>query len=264
MKLSLDGRTVFAATGGQPVDPARPLVLLVHGAGMDSSVWALHSRWFAHHGASVLAVDLPGHGRSDGPPLGSIAAIADWLARLIPTAGFVRAVVIGHSMGALAALEIAARHPDRVAALGLIGAAPAMPVHPDLLAAAEANDHTAIDMVALWGLGAHAAMGGSRAPGLWLLGEAERLLERAAPGLLHADLAACNAYRNDAAAGLVRCPTVLVLGERDLMTPARAGLALAQGIKGARPVVIPGAGHLLMAEQPDAVLDALRPLLPDA
>ncbi len=69
MQLSVNGNDVFVATGGKPFDPSLPAVVMIHGAGFDHSTWALHSRWFAHHGYSVLAPDLPGHGRSGGKPL---------------------------------------------------------------------------------------------------------------------------------------------------------------------------------------------------
>src|SRR5208282_5193766 len=229
------------------------------GPGMDHSVWALQSRWFAHHGANVLAVDLPGHGRSAGPPLTDIAALADWTGCLIASLGEGRASLVGHSMGALVALETAARHPDLVARLALLGAAAKMPVHPDLLAAAKANSHVAVDMVSLWGLGAPAALGGAKAPGVWMLGGAERLLERAAPGVLHADLAACNAYETGtSAAAKVACATTLILGERDQMTSLASGRSLAALIENARTIVLPRAGHMSMIERPDEVLEALK------
>lgn len=151
MRLEIDGRSVLAGAGGGAQESGQPLVIFLHGAGMDHSVWALQSRWFAHHGVRVLAVDLPGHGGSAGPPLTEIGALADWTARLIEAAGAERAALVGHSMGALVALETAARYPRRVASLVLIGVAVKMPVHPDLLAAAKANSHDAIDMVSLWG-----------------------------------------------------------------------------------------------------------------
>ena len=135
-KLIVNNIETFVAHGGQSFDPRRPVVLLVHGAGMDHSVWALQSRALAAQGWSVLAVDLPGHGLSAGQAMPSIEALADWLADLIVAAGLKKAVVAGHSMGALAALELAARHPSQVAALALVGAAASMPVHPDLIAAA--------------------------------------------------------------------------------------------------------------------------------
>ncbi len=192
MKLSVTGREVFAATGGRPFDPAQPTVIFIHGAGADHTVWALQTRYFAHHGRSVLALDLPGHGRSAGPSLDSIGALAEWLGRVLEAAGLGAAALVGHSMGALVALEAAARPDARIKALAVLGAARHMPVHPDLLAAAAANDHLAFDLVTSWSHGPCGRLGGNRAPGLWLMGGADRLLERAAPGVLHGDLAACH------------------------------------------------------------------------
>jgi pimeloyl-ACP methyl ester carboxylesterase len=261
MQFIVDGAEVHAATGGRDFDAAQPLVVFLHGAALDHTVWALLARFFAHRGCAVLAPDLPGHGRSQGAPLASIAALADWTAALIAAAGASKAVLVGHSMGSLIALETAARHPARVTAIGLIGTAAAMPVSRDLLAAAEANDHTAIDMLRIWGYGFRAGLGGSLAPGLWMLGGAERLLERARPGVLFTDLAACNAYRDGlSSAAKVMAPGTLVLGELDLMTPLKAGRELAAALSHARVVVLDGAGHMLMSERPDEVLAALRDL----
>ena len=259
MHLVVDGIKTFAATGGRAFDPALPAVVFVHGAGLDHTVWALLARWFAHRGFAVLAPDLPGHGRSGGEPLVSIVAMADWTAALIAAAGAPSAAIIGHSMGSLVALEAAARHSTGVSAIGLIGAAAAMPVSRDLLAAAEADDHAALDMVTIWGHGFRAGLGGSLAPGLWMLGTGTRLLERTRPGVLFKDLAACNAYRDGlASAAKVTAPATLVLGERDMMTPARAGMELAAALPNARVVTLAGAGHMLMSERPDEVLAAIR------
>jgi len=233
--------------------------MLLHGAGFDHTTWALHSRWFAHHGYRVLAPDLPGHGRSTGAPLPSIADMAEWTAALLAAAGSKAAKLVGHSMGSLIALETAARHPATVSALGLIGTSARMTVGPDLLKAAEANDHAAIDMVSIWGLGFKAELGGSLAPGLWMHQGAQRVLERCRPGVLFNDLSACNSYQDALqAAARIKVPVTLVLGERDLMTPAKAGHALAAALPNARTVVLKGAGHMMMVEQPDQLLAALR------
>lgn len=259
MKLSVDGKDVFAATGGRDFDAAMPAIVFVHGAGMDRTVWALQTRFFAYHGRGVLAVDLPGHGRSAGPALDSVPAIADWLVRLLDAAGLRQATLAGHSMGALAVLDCAARHQDRISGLALLGVAPRMPVHPDLLAAAEADRHLAFDLVTSWAHGSSGHWGGAKAPGLWLMGGGERLLERVAPGVLYRDLAACNAYEEaEVRAAALSCPTLLVLGADDKMTPARAGQKLAGGIAKAEVVVIPDCGHMMMTEKPDETLDALK------
>ena len=249
---------VFAATGGRTSPASAPRIVFLHGAGMDHSVWALQARALAYAGFFVLALDFPGHGASEGPPLASVAALADWTAALISAVGG-RAALVGHSMGALIALATAARHPESVSAIALVGVGARMPVHPDLLAAAKADNHDAVDMVSLWGLGGAATRGGSPSPGLWMLGGVSRLLERAPKGVLHADLAACNAYGEALAdAARVTCPTLLLLGERDQMTPLKSGRALAEKIAGAQTRVVPGAGHMLMIEKPDETLDALK------
>ena len=259
MLVSVNGAEIFAATGGREFDSTLPTVVLLHGAGFDHTTWALHSRWFAHHGHGVLAPDLPGHGRSSGAPLASIAEMADWTAALIKAAGATRARLVGHSMGSLIALETAARHPAKVSGLSLIGTAATMTVGPDLLRAAEANDPAAIDMVSIWGLGFQAELGGSLAPGLWMHSGAQRVLEKCRPGVLFNDLSACNAYQGAlAAAAKVAVPTTLILGERDMMTPAKAGKALAAAIPNARTIVLSGAGHMMMVERPDELLAALR------
>jgi pimeloyl-ACP methyl ester carboxylesterase len=252
----------FAATGGKPFDPTKPAVVFVHGAGMDHTVWQLQARYFAYHGRAVLAPDLPGHGRSEGPPPASIEACADWLAAFIAAAGAEQAALVGHSMGAFAALAAAARAPARVSALALLGVAARMPVHPDLLAAADANDPAAFELITAWGYGKPAHLGGHRGPGLWMLGGGRRLLERSAKGVLASDLRACDAYKDAAqAAARVACPTLFVLGALDRMTPPKAAESLAAAVRGSKSVVVPACGHMMMVEEPDRTLDALRTFL---
>src|SRR3981189_725164 len=259
MQLFVNGVDTFVATGGREFDLSQPTIVLLHGAGLDHTMWALHSRWFAHHGYGVLAPDCPGHGRSSGAPLPVIADMADWTAALLDAAGAAKARLIGHSMGSLIALETSARHPDKVSGLGLIGTAATMTVGPDLLKAAQANDPDAFDMVSIWGLGFKAELGGSLAPGLWMHQGAQRGLQQSRPGVLFNDLNACNSYQNGlAAAARVKVPTTFVLGERDMMTPAKAGKPLAAATPNARTVVLPGAGHMMMVEAPDELLAALQ------
>jgi pimeloyl-ACP methyl ester carboxylesterase len=259
MQLSVNGIDTFVATGGRDFDGSLPSIVLLHGAGFDHTSWALHSRWFAHHGFGVLAPDLPGHGRSSGAPLPSIAEMADWTAALLEAAGTTKARLVGHSMGSLIALETAARHPAKVSALDLIGTAATMTVGPDLLKAAEANDRSAVDMVSIWGLGFQAELGGSLAPGMWMHSGAQRVLDACRPGVLFNDLSACNAYQNAlAAAALVAVPATFILGERDMMTPAKSGKALAAALPNSRTIVLRGAGHMMMVERPDELLAALR------
>jgi pimeloyl-ACP methyl ester carboxylesterase len=258
MQLKVDGRQVYAATGGRTFDAGKPAIVFLHGAGLDHTVWQLPARSFAWHGHCVLAPDLPGHGRSEGPPLGSVAAMATWVSRLLEAAGVRNTALVGHSMGGAIALEAAASLGDRVTGVALLGAAAAIPVHRDLLAAAREQPDIAYRMMTAWAFGARARMGGNPAPGLWMTGAAMALFARNAAGVLFTDLDACNAWKTgvDAARKLV-CPALVLLGSQDIMTPTRNGRELAAMIAGSRTVTIPDCGHMMTAEAPDAVLDAL-------
>jgi pimeloyl-ACP methyl ester carboxylesterase len=256
--LNVDGQRAYAYSANHPVDRIRPTAVFLHGAAHDHSVWALQSRYFAYHGWNALAVDLPGHGRSQGRALSTIEDLADWAIRLLDSAAIERAALVGHSMGSLIALEAAARHPSRVARIALVGTAVPMPVSEPLLAASNANDHVAYEMINVYAHSGTAQIGGNRLPGVWMLGNNMRLMERSGAGVLHADFVACNAYNGGLeAAGKVSCPALLVLGRRDQMTPMKAAKDIASRLKGATTVTLEGSGHALMAEKPDEVLDAL-------
>jgi pimeloyl-ACP methyl ester carboxylesterase len=258
MELTVQGRKAYAYTGGKAFDAALPCVVFIHGAEHDHSVWVLQSRYLAHHGFGVLAGDLPAHGRSEGPPLATVEAIADWVPALLDAAGVKQAALVGHSMGSLAALDCAARHPSRVSRIALIGSAFPMRVSDELLAATRDDEPLAQDMVNIWSHSAYAHYPSNPGPGFWVIGENLRLMQRQKAGVMHVDFKACNDYAAGAArAAQVACPALFILGRRDIMTPARSGRELAKAVKGARVVEVGGSGHALMAEKPDEVLDAL-------
>jgi pimeloyl-ACP methyl ester carboxylesterase len=228
---------------------------------MDHTVWQLPARWLAWHGHAVLAVDLPGHGRSEGPALTGVAEMAAWLGRVMDAAGIAGAGIVGHSMGGAIALEAAAALPERITRVALLGTAAAIPVSKALLEAAKEAPERAYQMMTTWSHGPAAKMGGHPVPGLWMTGGSLALLARNAPGVLHTDLAACAAWATAAAAAArVRCPALIVLAANDVMTPMRNGAELARLIAGSRVVTIADCGHMVVAEQPDATIDALKGL----
>jgi pimeloyl-ACP methyl ester carboxylesterase len=255
MDLVVERRRVFAYTGAHMLDPRKATMVFVHGAGLDHSWFGLQSRYFAYHGRNVLALDLPGHGRSEGPPLPSVAEMADWVFKALEQVSLSRCSVVGHSMGALVALECANRRPQQVERVALIGVAYPMKVSEAFLDAARRNDHTAYDMETIWGHAAQVPLSGNPNPGMWMYGDTLARLRRLSPGVLYNDLKACNDYASDFAN--VRCPVLLVLGKRDVMTPPRSAAVLLEKIPTARREVIEPSGHSLMAEAPDATLDAL-------
>ena len=262
MDFQIQEKTAYCYTGGKVFDPAQPSVVFIHGAQSDHSVWILQTRYFAHHGYNVLAVDLPGHGRSAGPALASIEEISAWLLGLMDAAGIARAMLIGHSMGSLAALETAGSAPGRVSKLALVGTAYPMKVSDALLSAAREEEQRAIDMVNIWSHSTMSAKPSSPGPGFSVMEGSRRLMQRiAARGpehLFHTDFSVCNSYAGgEAAAARVTCPTLLLLGQRDMMTPPKAARMIKESILHARSIEVAATGHALMTEQPDAVLDAL-------
>ena len=262
MLLTVGANEIYAYTGARPLIAAQRTIVFVHGAANDHGVWAWQSRYFAYHGFNVLAVDLPGHGRSGGAALPSVEAIADWIVALLDAAKVERAALVGHSLGSLAVLEAAARHSARVDRIALIGPAVPMTVSDDLLETAARNDHVAFDLINGWSYSAARQLGGNAVPGLWMTGNAMRLLERNRPGVLATDLVACHRYANGlAAAAAVRCPARGITGARDIMAPPRHAQALIAALAGAQALSFPRSGHALMAEEPDALLDALRAFL---
>ncbi len=258
MDFLVDARRAYAYTAARELDAAKPTIAFVHGAGLDHSWWGLQSRYFGYHGWNVLACDLPGHGRSEGPPIGSVPQVADWVMRLLDTAGVAKTSVVGHSMGSLAALECAARYPGRVERIALVGTAFPMNVSDAFLEAARSNDQSAYDMETIWGHAPQVPFGANPNPGMWMYGDTLARLSRLAPGVLHTDLKACKDYAGGLeSAAKVSCPSLVIIGGRDMMTPPKAAVALLQSLRTATSVTIRSSGHSLMAEAPDATLDAL-------
>ena len=258
MKLEINGHEVYVATGNKEPDPNKETVLFLHGTGQDHTIWVLPTRYFARHDRNVLAVDLPGHGRSGGEPLETVEAMADWAIRVLDAAGLSAAAVVGHSLGSLVTIAAAARHPHRVRAIALVGVTVPMPVSEFLLNNAREDRHEAIEMLNFWGYSKSAQLGGNATPGNWMLGGGMRLMEKAGPGVIYTDLNACNEYIEglDHAAS-VACPALLILGERDMLTPVRAALKVAEALPDADKAILEGSGHALLAEKPDPVLDQL-------
>ena len=238
---------VSGATGGRDLGEG-PLVILVHGAAMDRSVWSLQTRWLAHHGLPALAIDLPGHGGSAEAERGSIAEYADWLAEVVDAAG--RPVhLVGHSMGSFIALETPSR--AEVASVTLVGTAAAMPVHPALLEAAEANDPLAAQLMSGWAFAPSSRTGPHPSPGASMVGGTQAMIGQAADGVLFHDLSTCAAYDGAvAAAEGLTVPTTLQLGRNDRMTPVPAAQPIIDAIEHARVEIVPAVGHMIMIEAP--------------
>ncbi|MGE5162271.1 MAG: alpha/beta fold hydrolase [Betaproteobacteria bacterium] len=265
MDLSTSPR-LYAYTGGKPFDAAKPTVVFLHGAQHDHSVWILQSRYLAHHGYGVLALDLPGHMRSDGPPLETVEEIADRIAAALRSAGVSRLVAVGHSMGSLIALELAKRMPQQARGVALVATAFPMRVADPLLNATRDAPEEALDMINVWShspsIGGFDRKPSNPGPGfsnMWQnLRLMQRILRRDGRDVLPIDFVACSRYSAGLeTAAALQCPVLFVLGSADSMTPPRAAKALIDACRQPQVVTLPHAGHALMSENPDGVRTAI-------
>ena len=269
MQLDVQGHTIYGYTGGKAFNPALPTAVFIHGVLNDHSVWMLQTRYLAHHGWNVLAIDLPGHGKSGGEAPISVEGAALSVTALLDAAGVHKAALIGHSWGSLIALEVAATRPDRVSHLAMVGTAFPMAVSPALLAMSQAQPLQAIDLVNQFSHSMLAPPPSAMGPGTWLYGTARALMRRVlasngAVNIFYRGFKACNDYKTGLEAmARVRCPVLLVLGQNDQMTPPKAAQGLGRHAANATVVVV-AAGHQMMLEAPEAVLSALKDFLKHA
>ncbi len=231
-------------------------VVLIHGAAADGTVWRYQADALAQDGFTPIAVDLPGHGDSEGEPSVTIKGYAGWLLAYLSVLGE-SVHLVGHSMGALVALEAAAARTDLVRSVTLLGAADRMSVNPDLLAGVADDDPAMLATMVSW-MHAREPIGMPE----WKHGDTAAILERSRPGVAIADLTACNDYPGAAGtASAVSMPILLILGDQDLMTRPSAATPIVDAASDATTVVVEGAGHMLMVERPDVVNEALLEFL---
>lgn len=261
---------VYAYTGGKPFDPTQPTVVFIHGVLNDHSVWILQSRHLAHHGWNVLALDLPGHGRSGGNAPASVEQAADAVVQVLDALGIAQAALVGHSWGSLIALEAAAQLQDRATHVVLVGTAYPMKVSPALIDASLNDPMKALTMVNVFSRSTLAPPPSALGPGTWIYGASMALGKRVLASnpmvnVFHRGFVACDSYTNgDSAIAAVQCPLLFLLGTEDQMTHPKAAQGLIRTARSAgkqvEVVSIP-VGHHQMTEAPEASLMAIKEFL---
>jgi pimeloyl-ACP methyl ester carboxylesterase len=266
MLITVNDNPTYCYTGGKTFDAAKPTVIFIHGVLHDHSVWILQTRYLAHHGWNVLAVDLPGHCRSAGEPPASVEDAADFVLALMDAAGVEQAALVGHSFGSLVVLEAAARAPQRVSQLVLVGTAAPMKVSQMLLDGSIHDPMKALELVNIFSRATLAPPPSALGPGTWVHGASLALGRRVLASnprvnLFYTGFKACDSYTHgEEAIALVTCPVLFVLGQSDQMTPPKAAQGLIQKARQAKVVYLPS-GHHQMNETPEQMLTALTGFL---
>lgn len=270
MNLTVNGHKTYCYTGGKAFDASQPTAVFIHGVLNDHSVWILQTRYLAHHGWNVLAVDLPGHCRSEGEAPSSVEEAAVFVAGLLDAAGVQRAALIGHSWGSLIALEAAARLQQRVSHLVLVGTAFPMKVSRALLESSLNEPMKALALVNVFSRSTLAPPPSTLGVGTWVYGASMALGRRVLASnprvnVFHRGFRACDSYTNgETAIRQISCPVLFLLGAQDQMTPPKAAQSLIAAARdGGKTVQLASlaVGHHQMSEAPDATLFAIRDFL---
>ena len=216
----------------------------MHGSGLTHIVWSLHEQFLASKGYSILSLDLPGHGGSEGPAIKSIEEIADWIQKLIKNLKINEISFVGHSQGCLVGLEFASRFPKLIKSLNLIAGSYELPVNSDLINYADGGDMKSVELMMKWGYeGVKKFIGGN--PVQKIINSPRQVQEG-----LAVDLRACNNYKNGSkAASNINCPTLCILGDKDKMVPLNKGKQLAEKIKNSELQVLKECGHMIIFEK---------------
>ena len=226
------------------IDANKSTILLMHGSGLSHIVWSLHEQFYASIGFNVLAVDLPGHGNSDGPAIKSIQEISDWIKKLMQEVNIKKITIVGHSQGSLVGIDFSSRYPELIDKLVLVAGSYKMPVNKDLIDLAEAGDEKAVLLMMKWGYeGSKAFIGGN--PVKKIINSTREIRE-----ILAVDLNACNNYK-DGKESLekINCPTLCIFGDLDKMVPLEVGNKMATMIKNSEKKIINNCGHMIIFEK---------------
>ena len=259
MYFDVNAKQAFATTGGKTFDNKKPVVMFLHGSGLDHTFWGLHSRFFAFRNYAVLVLDLPGHSHSEGPALTSIEAIGDWLNDVVETLDIDNISVVAHSQGCLNALEFVSRYPAKIKSVTLIASGLATPVNAALIDAAESQPENAIAMMVGWGFGRAGHLHQGPIPGNSMVAGGRKVMRRNVPDELATDLKACDAYQNgQEAATKITCPVQVIIAGQDKMAPRKATSELVEHLNDPEVHLIPESGHMVPQEAPNKCRHLLK------
>jgi pimeloyl-ACP methyl ester carboxylesterase len=242
--FEINNKKVFASDAGQGIEKNKDTIVLLHGSGLSHIVWSLTEQYLSNQNYNVLAIDLPGHGNSEGKSLKSIEKISDWLEEVFNELSISKITIIGHSQGCLEALEYYSKYSKRVKNLIFVCGSYRMPVNQDLIDLAESGDNKAVKLMMKWGYEySKKFIGGN---------PMERIIKspRDIREILAVDLVACNNYKNGSEAlKSINCPTLFIFGELDKMVNLEKGKKFAELIPSSKTHIIENCGHMIMFEK---------------
>ena len=243
----IDGRRIVCWVSNGGFLPDRHTLVFIHGSGGDHTNW-IQQYTPLKNSFNIAALDLPGHGRSEGPGEQEVAAYVEWVKKILDGLGVVNPVLIGHSLGAAICLSFVIRY-GTAAAVVPVGGGVKMSVNSLFLEGLKQDPTATLEMAAKYAV---AKQNRERYSGLIM--ESLSLVD---PGIIHGDFSACNSLDITEAVAEIRIPTLVICGAEDKMTPPSLSQFIGDRISGARLNMIEGAGHFVMMENPEAFNETL-------
>jgi pimeloyl-ACP methyl ester carboxylesterase len=244
----IDGRRIACWVNNGSFLPDRRTLVFIHGSGGDHTNW-IQQYTPLKNGFNIAAIDLPGHGRSEGPGEQEVAAYVEWVKKTLDGLGIFNPVLIGHSLGAAICLSFVIRYDRLAAAVVPVGGGVKMPVNPMILEGLQQDPAAVIGLAAKFSVAKQ-----NRERFSDLLTESLSLVD---PRIIHGDFSACSSLDITEAVSGIRIPALVICGAEDRMTPPSLSQVIRDRIPGARLVLIEGAGHFVMIENPEAFNEAL-------
>ncbi len=243
MIIEVENRKVFSSDVGHTFDKNKHSILLIHGSGQSHVVWSLTDQYLSDQGYNVFALDLPGHGNSEGESLKSIEEMASWLDKVVKKIGIIDLTILGHSQGCLVALEYFNKFPQKIKNMVFVAGSYEIPVNKKLIDLAQGGDMESLNLMMKWGYGySKQFIGGN--PLQKILNSSREVRE-----VLAVDLIACNNYKNGInCVKKIKCPTFFIFGDLDKMIRLEKGKEFSGLIPGSKMHIIKDCGHMIILE----------------
>jgi pimeloyl-ACP methyl ester carboxylesterase len=239
--VTIEGIRIHFAADPDPPEPGQITLVLIHGSGENHEVWS-HQLESVSGAFNVIALDLPGHGLSEGKGEQEISRYAEWIRRFTKTLGAVPLVIVGHSMGGAVTMELCLRPPRRLLGAVFIGTGARLRVMPDIFRFLEEDRDAFEGIIRQYGF--------SQKTDESVKDAYFRINRKTDPLVTMGDFRACNTFDRMESIGEIKVPAMILVGADDHLTPPKYAQYLYDKLSQSHLEVIPDAGHMIMLEQP--------------
>jgi pimeloyl-ACP methyl ester carboxylesterase len=223
--------------------------IFIHGSGGDHSAWS-HQYAGLHKQYNVVAIDLPGHGSSEGNGESDIGSYCLWVKKLLDILNLKNVILIGHSLGAAISLQFAINYPQTIQGIVTVGGGMKMPVNPSIFDFLKTNPTESIELICKFSL--------AKENREKFMAPLMKSLTHTRIDVLQGDLSACDKFDVSQEISKISLKALAICGAEDKMTPPEFSRQISESISGANLCLIEGAGHMVMMERPKEFNEALN------